>query len=146
MMCGARLGLSYGHPRRSLYARSMGPPALSAAACSCPGAGDGRVHDEGACIRCCISCRRVIDSRERRVRDEEGCHLCMRRGASKALEPAAACPCRGNTDLRTLSYFTGSLRNELSRLADPPSSRDVLVLCKARGCGYDAREFSSELE
>jgi hypothetical protein len=61
-------------------------------------------------------------------------------------EPAAACPCCGNTDLRTLSYFTGSLRNELSRPADPPSSRDVLVLCKARGCGYDAREFASEFE
>lgn len=80
------------------------------------------------------------------MRDREGYYLCMYCGASKEYGPATACPSCGNTDPRTLSYYTGSLRDELNYLTVKPRSGEVLVGCKARGCKYDAREFSSAFE
>lgn len=144
--CGARLRLNYEYPRKGLYARSLSLPALSATVCSCPNAGDGHVHDEDVYIHYCRKCHRTIDSRECRLRDRDGYYLCMYCGASNVFDPATVCPCCGNTDQRTLGYYTGSLRDELSGMTAKPRSGEVLVVCKARGCGYDAREFKSEFE
>jgi len=148
--CGARLRLNYEYPRKSLYGessnRGLNLPALSATVCSCPNAGDGRAHDVDVYIHYCLNCHRIIDSRECKMRDSEGYYLCMYCGASKVFKPATACPACGNTDPRTLRYYTGSLRDELNYLTVEPRSGEVLVVCKARGCKYDAREYTSQFE
>jgi ribosomal protein L40E len=146
--CGARLRLNYEYPRNSLYARSLNLPALPASVCSCPNAGDGHIHDEGVYIHYCLNCHRIIDSRECRLKDRgsDGYYLCMYCGASKLHRPATVCPSCGNTDLGALGYYRGSMRTEMSCLREGEPSGEVLVVCKARGCKYDARDFASEFE
>ena len=149
--CGARLELNYKYPRTTLYRdvpnRSLKLPALSATTCSCPNRSDGVAwHDADVYIHYCLSCHRIIDSRECRMRDGEGYYLCMYCGASRVHGPATACPSCGNTDLRTLRYYTGSMRKEQSSQYAVPRSGEVLIACKARGCMYDARDFRSAFE
>lgn len=148
--CGVRLRLNYEYPRKDLYGeavhRGLNLPALSATVCSCPNAGDGRMHDSNIYIHYCLNCHRIIDSRECRIRDDEGYYLCMYCGASRVYAPGTVCPSCGNTNLRTLNYYTGSMRKELNYLSVKPHAGEILVVCKVRGCNYDARRFRSQFE
>ena len=150
--CGARLRLQYDYPRKNKYAngptsRNLNLPALSGTACTCPNTDDGSTWHEGnVYIHYCLSCHKVIDSRECKIQDKSGFYLCMYCGASDEYKPAAKCPCCGNTDPYTLHYYTGSLKKELSRRTKEPRASEILVVCSAEGCNYDARKFTSEFE
>lgn len=149
--CGARLVLNYQYPRETLYGedsgRGLNLPALSATVCSCPNMADGSTaHDGDVYIHYCKRCRRVIDSRECKIKDREGYYLCMYCGGSEVYEPGTKCPNCGNTDQRKLSYYTGSMRIEKHYLSERPRSSEVMIACKADGCMYDAREFASVFE
>ncbi len=149
--CGSRLVLNYKYPRESLYGedsgRGLNLPALSATMCSCPNMADGSTaHDGDVYIHYCKRCRRVIDSRECKIKDREGYYLCMYCGGSEVYEPGTKCPNCGNTDQRKLSYYTGSMRIEKHYLSERPRSSEVMVACKADGCMYDARDFVSVFE
>ena len=104
------------------------------------------MHDSNIYIHYCLNCHRIIDSRECRIRDDEGYYLCMYCGASRVYAPGTVCPSCGNTNLRTLNYYTGSMRKELNYLSVKPHAGEILVVCKVRGCNYDARRFRSQFE
>lgn len=144
--CGSRLTLNYEYPRKSLY-RGLDVPALSGTVCSCPnGADTSTQHDMRVYIHYCLNCKRIIDSRECKRVDEEGYYLCMYCGASKVFDAATVCPVCGNTDRKALGYFVGSMRDELDCRSRRKPYGELLIRCKARECGYDAREFRSEFE
>ena len=144
--CGSRLALNYEYPRKSLY-RGLDVPALSGTVCSCPNGADASTrHDMRVYIHYCLNCKRIIDSRECKLVDEEGYYLCMYCGASKVFDAATICPVCGNTDRKALGYFVGSMRDELDYRSRRKPYGELLIRCKARGCGYDAREFRSEFE
>lgn len=144
--CGSRLTLNYEYPRKSLY-RGLDVPALSGTVCSCPNVADTSTrHDMRVYIHYCLNCKRIIDSRECKLVDKEHYYLCMYCGASKVFDAATICPVCGNTDQRTLGYYVGSMRDELDYRSKRKPYGELLIRCKARGCGYDAREFRSEFE
>lgn len=144
--CGSRLTLNYEYPRDSLY-RGLDVPALSTTVCSCPNRADTSTwHDVSVYIHYCLNCKRIIDSRECKRIDEYNYYLCMYCGASKAFKAATVCPVCGNTNPKTLGYYMGSMREEISYRSGRKPFGEVLVVCKARDCKYDAREFRSEFE
>ena len=80
------------------------------------------------------------------IQYKSGFYLCMYCGVFDEYKPATKCPCCGNTDPYALHYYTGSLKKELNRRTKAPRGSEILVVCSAEGCNYDARKFTSQFE
>ena len=102
----------------------------------CPNASSGGLHDTNVYLNFCYHCDQIIDSRECLHRENEwnpwvlpGQYLCMHCGGAQETECGSVCPNCGNRN-RSLLEMRGRSR----------------IICSAEGCGYDSKNFVSQIE